>query len=428
VTHEDQAATEAGGAGRGNDQVSLRIASGQAAPGPWPLASARVRLKRSVEVFLAADGTVYMLRLGSGADQMIEDASTSERALIERLNSGFAGAPELYALGAKLGTGSDEIDEMLGTLKAADLLEARSEPRRLEWPAHERYDRQLIYFADLSPEADGADLLQLRLARSRVMVIGCGGFGTHVASALSCAGVGELVLVDDDRVELSNLNRQVLFDEDAIGEHKVEAAARALRAHNTELRVSAVTERILRRAQLLELASAHAPDFIVATADWPPHDLPRWINQVAHDIQVPWLGAGQFPSRFRIGPLVIPGQTACHECLESQVRREHPLYDQIACWRGHTRPPDASVGPLTACIGALMAAEVMHCLLGAFTPATCDCVLVGDLRTMEFHREPVARDPRCPVCAAACARSALKRGKAQVPAGVEAINDSGDVA
>jgi bacteriocin biosynthesis cyclodehydratase domain-containing protein len=211
--------------------------------------------------------------------------------------------------------------------------------------------------------------------------------------------VGSLTLIDDDRVELSNLNRQLLFTENDLGQPKIDVAARALRAHNSELGIGRVSRRVRGPDDLSDVLASQ-PDLLVATADWPPHDLPRWVNRACLDAGVPWIGAGQFPPRLRVGPMVIPGESACHECLEQAARGQSPLYDQVAEWRAQRQTPDCSVGPISGVIGSLLATEALHFLLGAFRPASVDHALLLDLRAMTLESQPVERQPDCPSCSA----------------------------
>ena len=101
-----------------------------------------------------------------------------------------------------------------------------------------RYDRQLRYFGDLAPGATPPSEYQRRLREARVALLGLGGLGSWAAYALACCGVGELVLVDGDRVEESNFNRQILYRERDIGRLKAEAAAEALAAFNSACRLT----------------------------------------------------------------------------------------------------------------------------------------------------------------------------------------------
>lgn len=120
-----------------------------------------------------------------------------------------------------------------------------------------RYDRQLA-LPQIGPEG------QRRLAASRVLVVGVGGLGLPAAAWLAGAGVGQITLVDHDRVELSNLHRQVLFTEADLGSPKVVACARHLRALNPEVRVVERPER-LAPGNVRALVAAH--DLVLDCAD-----------------------------------------------------------------------------------------------------------------------------------------------------------------
>src|SRR4051812_43877172 len=182
-----------------------------------------IALKRTLEVLEASDGTIYLLRGAARAEFEIADARPHERALLRTLR---AGADSLEALAAALRSSGHAVDGALlaatvDQLDGLGLLE-NEDLAALDPVVAERFDRQLAYFSDVRPGE--AARLQMRLASARVAVIGVGGLGTWTAAALACAGVGHLTLVDDDRVELSNLNRQVLFQASDLGRLKVEAA------------------------------------------------------------------------------------------------------------------------------------------------------------------------------------------------------------
>ncbi len=203
--------------------------------------------------------------------------------------------------------------------------------------------------------------------------------------------------LDDDHVELSNLNRQILFTEADIGRSKVKVAREALRARYSEIEIDAVPQRIESSQDL----ASHMPTtttLVVCTGDWPPHELPRWVNQACVDAGTPWIGAGQFPPRLRVGPLIIPGQTACLECLETEVRAGFPLFDEISRWRARKSTPDSSVGPVTALIGSLIAAEAMHFIVRSFEPSSVGTALLVDCQAMQVTRDLVKRDPECRIC------------------------------
>jgi molybdopterin/thiamine biosynthesis adenylyltransferase len=229
-----------------------------------------------------------------------------------------------------------------------------------------------------------------------VLLLGCGALGSWAASALSGAGIGSLVLVDDDRVELSNLNRQLLFGEAQLGRLKVDAAAEALSRHNSELELLRHPLRVRGTADLAGLLDG--VDLVIATADWPPHELPRWVNRACLAAGTAFLTAGQFPPKVRIGPLVVPGRTPCLECAETAARHQHPLYDELADHRARGGTPDAALAPTAGVAGALLASEALHHLLG-MSAASAAAAIILDLRSLQIEHAPVDREPGCPACA-----------------------------
>jgi molybdopterin/thiamine biosynthesis adenylyltransferase len=397
VRDEAREARFAGDAGVVDPEGGLSARGGRAhRVGGRPPGSAAVRLKLSVEVFAASDGALYLLRLGAGDEFVLRAPRPEDRALIEILGGGYRTPAELaQELGARA-LPFAEVGESLAALDAAGLLEP--EPRGAPLPPGlaERYDRQLIYLADLAGPGIAAAELQARLRRARVLLLGCGALGCWAASALCGAGVGSLVLVDDDRVELSNLNRQLLFGEAQLGRLKVDAAAEALHRHNSALEVRRHPLRVRGVADLALLLDG--VDLVIATADWPPHELPRWVNRACLATGTAFLTAGQFPPKIRIGPLVVPGRTPCLECAEAAARLRHPLYDELADHRARGSTPDAAMAPTAGVAGALLASEALHHLLGLDAASAAGAAIV-DLRTLQIERAPVAREPGCPACA-----------------------------
>ena len=136
---------------------------------------------------------------------------------------------------------------------------------------------------------------------------------------------------------------------------------------------------------------------MVCTADWPVHEIGRWVNPACLELGVPHTSAGQFPPRVRIGPTFVPGRTACLECQECAVRRGFPLYDELVAHRRKHAPVAATLGAPSGLIGSLLAMEVIHSITGISEPATLGRGLVFDLRDFSSHWEPVEPDPGCPL-------------------------------
>jgi hypothetical protein len=234
----------------------------------------RYVLRADLEVFEAPDGDVYLL--GHEEDHVLERPGPSERALLLML-SDHPLSPSEMANVLEGQADQAQASEAVETLVASGLLNIYQQPTALPLRPEvaERYDRQLAYFALTQPGAEHAQ--QQRLAQTTVVVIGVGGLGSWAAAALACVGVGKLVLVDDDTVELSNLNRQVLFRPQDVGALKVEVAAAALRAFNPDLEIESRPEQIRGVNGVARLLGGAS--IVVATADWPPYRIARWINE-----------------------------------------------------------------------------------------------------------------------------------------------------
>ena len=260
----------------------------------------------------------------------------------------------------------------------------------------ERYDRQLEYFGELVAGGDSRAACQARLRQARVVVIGLGGLGAWALWALAAAGVGDLVGVDGDVVELSNLNRQTLYREQDVGRPKAQAAARTLADFNSTISFEAIDRRLQDRDEVA--AVVDGADFVIEAADWPPYRLSRWVNSCCVEARVAHIGASQFPPLVRVGPTFAPGRRGCLECVEASARASDPLFDELADWRQRADTLAATFAPACSMIGGILSSDVIHHLTGLAEPATLGASVVIDIRTLALRRLTVEPVEDCPVC------------------------------
>jgi bacteriocin biosynthesis cyclodehydratase domain-containing protein len=256
----------------------------------------------------------------------------------------------------------------------------------------QRFARQLPYFA----ETGDAAATQLRLRGSTVAVIGCGGLGTWALAALACSGVAHFVLVDDDSVELSNLNRQVLYGSDDLGRPKVDCAARWLRRLDPDTEVRTLRRRVASEEDAADVVAG--ADVALLLADWPPYELGRWLNRACVSAGVPFVLAGQHPPLLKVGPTFVPGEGPCFACLERRLTEDFPLYPRLTEYRRRNPVPATTLGTASGVVGTLVAMEAMHLLAGASTVATQGRALLIDMRTLTTRWDAAERDAACPVC------------------------------
>lgn len=240
-----------------------------------------------------------------------------------------------------------------------------------------RYSRQMV-FQPLGRSG------QERLAGARVLVTGCGALGTMLASTLVRAGIGFTRIVDRDIVEMSNLQRQILFTEAdaAEGRPKAIAAARALAEINSTVVVEPV---------VIDL-TADTVEPLVADVDLVVDGLDNFatrylINDACVKLGRPWVYAGVVASYGMIMP-VRPGVGPCYRC----VFREPPP-------PGTAQTCDTAgvLGPAVAVVASLAATEAIKLLVDA--PTVSNEIIAIDVWHTSFERLPQPpRDPDCPTC------------------------------
>jgi len=347
------------------------------------------RIKRTTEFLHAPNGDLYLRRPSEGSDIRIREPSREMQRLLESLD----GTRTRTELGEAFDDGL--VDDLLGQLSELNLGEDAADDQLIDSRTRERFDRQLRYFSDVGTETTPSEC-QRRLEQARIAVLGVGGLGGWSALALACHGVGEMLLVDFDTVDLSNLNRQVLFSESDVGRPKAQLAAQRLLEFNPAARVERLEERLDSEAAVAEAIAGY--DLVVNAVDWPAHDIELWVNAACFAAGIPYIAMSHYPPIARVGPFYVPGETGCYSCQEIAYKREYPLYDAVVAQQRAKPSPAATLGGACALISGQASLDVMHFITGLARPSTIGMSHIYDLRTMEVKSERVVREAGCPVC------------------------------
>jgi adenylyltransferase/sulfurtransferase len=240
-----------------------------------------------------------------------------------------------------------------------------------------RYSRHIL-LSELGVDA------QQRFGESHALVVGIGGLGNPVAQFLAAAGVGTLTLVDADRVDLTNLQRQILFDTNVVGQPKVEAAMARIAAVNPEVRVVIRAERV-GLEELTPLAAA--ADVVVDCSD--NFATRHAINRACVAARKPLVSGAaiRFDGQIAVFDARDP-DNPCYHCLFA----EGDEFEETRC---------ATMGvfaPLVGIVGATQAAEALK-LLAPAGRTLAGRLLLLDALTMQWREVRVVRDPDCAVCA-----------------------------
>ncbi|MDF0594047.1 HesA/MoeB/ThiF family protein [Methanotrichaceae archaeon M04Ac] len=232
----------------------------------------------------------------------------------------------------------------------------------------DRYDRQIRLFG-----VEG----QEKIAESKVFIAGAGGLGSPISFYLAAAGVGKIVIADDDEVEISNLNRQILHWERDIGKKKAVSAKEKLTEMNSEIVVETMAETISEENVSRLIGDA---DLVIDAVDnFPVRYL---LNETAIKKRIPFIH-GAISGFHGQATTVIPGESACLRCIFPQP------------------PPPAPspvVGTTPGIIGLVQATEAIKYITGT-GELLSGRLLIWDGLLPSLETIEVSRDPRCPDCA-----------------------------
>jgi adenylyltransferase/sulfurtransferase len=239
----------------------------------------------------------------------------------------------------------------------------------------ERYSRQMIL-------GGMGRAGQERINHARVLVLGLGGLGSPVTLYLAAAGVGTLVLVDFDNVDLSNLQRQIVHRTADVGRSKVESAADAVRALNPEVKVIPLNQ-YLQGAVLREQIAA--ADLVIDASD--NFETRYAVNELCVRERKPLVSGAAIRMEGQVAVFRHDQNGPCYRCL----------YRDDGGEGADTCSLTGVLGPLVGVIGSLQAAEAIKILAG-IEQGLAGRLLLLDGLSMEWRSLKLRKDPACPVC------------------------------
>jgi molybdopterin/thiamine biosynthesis adenylyltransferase len=360
----------------------------------------RPRIKPEHNPALLPGGRIRIGSLQYGVGSEIQD----DDGTIWRLLGLMDGTRGVDAIVRDILQATPEIDAAsirsgLEVLIAAGFVEdaAAPMPASLTQEEVERYSRGANYFAwiDTQPRSSRYEI-QERLKQARVTVVGLGGAGSAMVMSLAATGVGALHCVDFDRVEESNLNRQVLYTEVDIGRPIVERAVAHLRRLNRHITITGQELQIRSSHDLIPLMESC--DMFILCADKPPGQIQSWTNEAALCTRTPWLISVYAGPMIVVG-IFVPFQTACYACFTHHNEQQRSMRDgDTPVTLMDVQALNAVIAPSAGLTGHFGALEAIYFVAG-LQPQT-----VGRL----FHQNLMIYDhfyyitppfwPECPAC------------------------------
>ena len=238
-----------------------------------------------------------------------------------------------------------------------------------------RYNRQIVL-----PEVGIEG--QQRLLQSHVLLIGLGGLGSPLAMYLATCGVGRLTLADPDRIELANLQRQILYGTSSLGRAKTEEARRVVEDLNPEIRVETVAEYL--KGDLLR-EQVQAADLVVDATD--NFETRLAINQACVESATPLVSGAVIRMEGQVAVFRNRQKgDACYQCLFGA----EPVPEEGCSETG-------VLGPVAGAVASVQAVEVIKCLLSIGNPLY-NRLLLYDATEAQWRTVELVADEQCPIC------------------------------
>jgi len=237
-----------------------------------------------------------------------------------------------------------------------------------------RYSRQIML-----QQIDIAG--QEKLKEAHVVVLGVGGLGSPVAMYLAAAGVGKLTLIDDDQVDTSNLQRQIIHHQSAQGYDKVKSAKTTLLSINPDCQVVTINQRLSSK-QLQEILES--AQVLVDCCD--NFDTRFLTNEVCFNQKVPLVSGAAIRLEGQLTTFLMDGSTACYECLY-----DRDSYTDQSC------SENGVLGPVVGIIGSMQALETIKLITGA-GQVLSQCLVLFDGSDMSFNKIKFKQKKGCPTC------------------------------
>ena len=232
---------------------------------------------------------------------------------------------------------------------------------------------------------------QLKLKNAKVCVVGTGGLGNPITTRLAAMGIGTLRIIDRDVIELSNLHRQTMFDEDDVGQVKVEVAAKKLQKLNPDCKIEALAISV---NDYTALEAVEGCDVIVDALD--SVNARYALNKACVKFGIPFVTGAAVGVSGQIFT-ILPGSSACYHCMFPALDEE----SMPTCSIEGVHPSILSI------VGGIEVSEVVKVILGK-KPSLSDKILHVDIENLDFTNTRTFRAEECPVCGSGKVEETIK--------------------
>lgn len=296
-------------------------------------------IKKSHNIIKNSDGDLCIGEI-PGTAKIISSPPLWVESALEKLDGKRTIARILKELRAKkIDVSEKDLNQLISILDNENLLEDASfHSELLSVSEMERYDRQMLQFSLFDKKKIAGFSYQEKMKESTVLVLGMGGWGTWICLQLALAGVGRIKIVDGDTVELSNLNRQVLYDKNDIGNKKVESAKKKISILNPHVVVEDYDEFLTRDSQRISEILDGVDLIVLAWASlgyYRKNTVEEILHESAKNKKIPLIELGGDPVDISVGPIYLYNKddNSYSEQAKNQKERYYSIDSKIASFQ-----------------------------------------------------------------------------------------------
>lgn len=372
----------------------------------------RPALKKSIPHFVEGGSVHFRL---SGNLTSLEDPDGSVLALLDLLDGTRETEEVCITLHRDFPALSvSDVAEAIDDLDESGLLQnSEDQGGDFDEAARTRWSNNLGFFETYASLATSKYEFQRRIRNAKVAVLGVGGIGSHVLIDLVAIGFEDIRIVDFDKIELSNFNRQILYGEPFVGRAKVEVASERARALNSGVQIDAVQRKLMSADDVYDVVQDR--EVVIAVVDRPKMHVAHWLNEGCVRAGAALITGGVDTQR-AMYYTIVPGVSGCIECWLSSVRANDQTSRMVLDEMQQIDREGRDFGEDTAAFNGLVLfdAGFMVAEMVRLTSRVCPPLSIGRQLEMTMHdprlteAETWKRDPQCPTCRDARPKQSLE--------------------
>ncbi|RDI45582.1 HesA/MoeB/ThiF family protein [Falsibacillus pallidus] len=311
----------------------------------------------------------------------------------------FDGTKNIEELAGILEVSVEEVLEAVEMFNEIGLLEdADDDPTIvLTNEQKERYRANLTYFSNYADMTTKRESFQEKLKDATVAVLGLGGASLD-AACLAGLGVGKIIGLDYDTVDISNLNRQFLYSENNIGQLKANAALQRIKELNSDIEMEVLNMKVMNAEGLMDVLKD--VDLVINGIDSPGIIASRWVNSACTALNIPFLQGGISNTNI-IWEKIIPNSSGCYDCFLIHFLRVDPYFQHqlMALYNQTFERRNTAIAPHVALLSGFIISEAAKIISGHEASMPASTSHIFNTKTIEITKEHKwDKLPECPTC------------------------------